>query len=190
MNPTVTEFEFVAVLISIVIGLGIAHLLGGVAQAVHERNQARLDSVHAAWTVSVFLVMVLNWWVLFTWRTHEVWTFDVFLLLILWAVALFLLVVFLYPPRKQVGEAWAAVYESNRRWFLSTYAAMTLLDISITGVRGDLFDPPAYLPLVGHYFVLTVIGVFVSRRSYQKFLAWYILCTGLLWSLVVRRFLG
>jgi hypothetical protein len=186
----VSEFEFVAVLISIVIGLGIAHLLGGIAQAIHERNQVPMDSVHATWTVSVFLVMVLNWWVLFTWRTHATWTFDVFLLLISWAVALYLLVVFLYPPRKEAGEPWAAVYESNRRWFLSTYAAMTLLDISITAVRGDLFDPPAYLPLAGHYFVLTVIGVFVSRRGYQKFLAWYILSTGLLWSLVVRRFLG
>jgi hypothetical protein len=184
------EFEFVAVLISIVIGLGIAHLLSGAAQAIHERKRARLDSVHAVWTVSVFLVMVLNWWVLFTWRTHEVWTFDVFLLLILWAVALYLLVVFLYPPGKDIGETWGGVYESNRRWFLSTYAAMSLLDIAITAVRGDLFDPPAYLPLAGHYFVLTAIGVFVRRRSYHKFLAWYILCSGLLWSLVVRRFLS
>ncbi|MGK2963255.1 MAG: hypothetical protein ACSLFK_14115 [Gemmatimonadaceae bacterium] len=184
------EFEFVAVLISIVIGLGITHLLQGVAQAVHERHQTRFDSVHAAWTVSVFLVMVLNWWVLFTWRTHKVWTFDVFLLLILWAVALYLLVVFLYPPGKEAAQSWAAVYEGNRQWFLSAYAAMTFLDICITGVRGDLLNPPAYLPLAGHYFVLVVIGVFVSRRSYQKFLAWYILCTGLLWSLVVRRFLA
>ena len=43
------------VLISMIVSLGIAQLLRGVAQAVHERKQAPIDSVHMVWTAGVFI---------------------------------------------------------------------------------------------------------------------------------------
>jgi hypothetical protein len=189
MINEMSEFEFVAVLISMVVGLGITQLLRGVAQAVHDRGAAKLDSAHLAWTASVFLVMVLNWWVLFSWRTHQTWNFATFLLLIIWAVSLYLMVVFLYPPRKDAGEGWREVYAGNRQWFLSSFLALTLTDIWLTGIRSGLMDPPAYLPYVGHYALLLLVGLFVQRRGYHQFLAWYFLATLLAWSLIVRRFL-
>lgn len=185
-----SEFEFISVLISIVVGLGIAQLLRGVAQAVHERAQAPIDSVHMVWTAAVFLNLVLNWWVLFSWRSHEVWSFTLFLSLIIWSVALYLPVVFLYPPHKPPSEAWAVVYGNNRQWFLGAFAAFAAADVWVTALRGGLFDPPIYLPFVAHYFVLWVVGMFVASPRYQKFLGWYTLLSLALWSLVVRRFLA
>ena len=173
-----------------VIGLGITQLLRGVAQAVHERRTASLDPAYLAWTGTVFLVMVVNWWVLFSWRTEEVWSFAVFLLLISWAVSLYLMVVFLYPPRKQADQSWREVYEGNRRWFLSSFLALLVTDIWLTGIRGGLFDPPAYLPYVGHYCALLLVGLAVHHRRYHQFLAWYFLATLLTWSLIARRFLA
>jgi len=186
----VSEFEFVSVLISMVVGLAIAQLLQGVAQAVHERGQARIDSVHMVWTAIVLLNLALNWWVLFSWRDHEVWSFTLFLSLVVWAVALYLPVVFLYPPRKPPSESWASVYTSNRRWFLGSLASFAAADIWVTGLRGGLFDPPIYLPFTGHYFILWVVGIFVARPGYQRFLAWYTLLSLASWSFVVRRFLA
>ena len=185
-----SEFEFVAVLISMVMGLGITQLLRGVAQAVHDREWAPLDATHLAWTTTVFLLLVLNWWVLFTWRSHEVWGAATFLLLILWAVAMYLTVVFLYPPRKTAEQGWRELYEGNRRWFLSAFLAHAVLDMWITGLRGDLLDPPGYLPFVGHYALLLAIGLFVDHPRYHRFLGWYFLTTMLAWFLVVRRILG
>jgi hypothetical protein len=185
----VSEFEFVSVLISIVVGLGITHVLRGVAVAVDEREQAPIDSVHMAWTGVVFLNLALNWWVLFSWREHAVWSFDLFFSLIVWVVALYLPVVFLFPPRKTATESWATVYRKNRQWFLGSFAVFAAADIWVTALRGGLFDPPAYLPLVGHYFVLWISGVFVARPGYQRFLAWYSLLSLALWSFVARRFI-
>lgn len=184
-----SEFEFISVLISMVVGLGITHVLRGVAQAVHDRREAPLDTVHGVWTAVVSLNLVLNWWVLFSWRDHDVWSFTLFLSLIVWVVALYLPVAFLFPPRKEAGEGWAAVWESNRPWFLGAFASFAVADVWVTALRGGLFDPPAYLPLVGHYFVLWVVGIFVARPRYQRFLAWYTLLSLALWSFVARRFL-
>jgi hypothetical protein len=184
------EFEFVSVLISMIVGLAIAQLLSGFGQAVHERKQAPLDEVHMVWTAVVFLNLVLNWWVLFSWREHEVWSFLVFVSLIVWAVVLYLLVEFLYPARKPATEAWTAVYASNRQWFLATFAAFGVADICLAALRGGLWDPPEYLPFVLHYMVLFLAGVFVGKPRYQRFLAWYILISLTLWAFVARRFLS
>lgn len=60
----------------------------------------------------------------------------------------------------------------------------------MTAMRGDLFDPPFYLPFAGHFILLGVIAMRTHSRGYQTFLAGYVLAVGLTWSLVVRRFLG
>lgn len=185
-----SEFEFVSVLISMVVGLAIAHLLRGVAQAVHERKQAPIDSVHMVWTFGIFLNLVLNWWVLFSWRGHEVWSFTLFLSLTVWVVALYLPVVFLYPPNKPSSESWTVAYAENRQWFLGGMAVMAATDIWVTALRGGLFDPPIYLPFVGHYLVLWLSGVFIASPRYQRFLAWYTLLSLATWSLIARRFLA
>lgn len=66
---------------------------------------------------------------------------------------------------------------------------MSLLDVVQAAIHGDLFHPVWYLPFVGHYALLASGGIVVRRRSYDRFFAWYLLITLLIWSLVVRRYL-
>ena len=159
-------------------------------QAVHDREATPLDATHLAWTMTVFVLVVLNWWVLFNWRTHDSWSASTFLVLILWAVSMYLMVVFLYPPRKDPEQGWGELYQDHRKWFLSAFLAQAGLDIWITSIRGDLFDPPAYLPFVVHYIVVVGVGLVVESARYHRFLSWYFVTTMLTWFLVVRRMLG
>jgi hypothetical protein len=58
------EFEFLAVFISIVVGLGVTHILYGLARLIHNRGQQRAAKLHFVWTLNVLLILLLNWWVL------------------------------------------------------------------------------------------------------------------------------
>ncbi len=185
-----SEFEFLAVLISIIIGLGVTHLLAGVGRAIHERAHNRVDTLHIVWTANVFLVLVLNWWVAFSWRNETHWSFETFLLVIIWAVSMFMMAVLLYPPELDPGEDYAGVFEKNRKWFLGTFIVMILTDIGQTALRGALFDPPIYLPFVLQYAALAGIGIAVPSPRYQNFFGWWVLITLLIWSFVVRRMLA
>ena len=185
-----TEFEFVTVMISMIIGLGLAHLLRGVAQAVHDRGLARLDPTHLGWTATLLAVFVVNWWALFTWRTVEGWRATTFLVLILWAISMYLPAVLLYPPRKAAGQSWADLYEAQRKWLLGAFLMHGALDIWSTALRGDLLNPPAYLPLMGHVIVLGVIGLLTPRPGYHRFIAWYFAVLVLVWVLLARPLLG
>jgi hypothetical protein len=184
-----SAFEYLAVLVSLILGLGITHLLTGIGYSIHRRGHASRDVIHTLWTVNTFLILVLNWWVFFQARTVEAWSFGAFLLVVGWAVSFYLMAVLIYPPGLEEGEDYGRVFEANLPWFLGLFILSSVIDIIQTAARGDLFDPPFYLLFVLHLIVLAGIGVVVRRRKYHLGLAIYILCIGLLWALSARGML-
>jgi len=166
-----SEFEFLIVFISVVIGLGVTHILHGVGRIIHNRGRIEVDTVHALWTANVLLILVLNWWVSFSWGDFTAWSFDIYLVLIVWAISLYMMAVILYPPDIRGDESYTELFERNRQWLFGMFILMIGLDIAQTALRGDLFSPPIYLPFVLHYALLAAIGIVVSNRRYQMFFA-------------------
>ena len=185
-----SSFEFIVTLMSIIVGLGVTNLLAGAGRAFYRREKNPVDEVHIVLTAATLLLLVLQWWVTFKWNTDLKWSFDEFLVLIVWTIALYMLTVFLYPPDLSEEEEHQARFERNRIGYYSTFILMCLLDIVQTGIRGELFHPIWYLPYVSHYTLIAGGGIVARRRSYDRFFAWYLLITLLIWSLGVRRYLA
>ena len=176
-----TEFEFLTVLISIVFGLGLTHLLYGLF-----RHLARGDLTpeHALFSAWVFLVLVLNWWVLYQWRDYQGWSFEVFLLIVLWSLTYYVMAIALYPP----DDRDSRVAEFDYRWFFWSAFATGVIDVAWTAVRGMLFTPWYYLPFVGHYIVLFALLNLVRSPAFRRAAAWWLVLSVLTWAFVVRRF--
>jgi len=189
LQNQMSSFEFISILMSIIIGLGVTNLLAGTGRAFYRRRQNPMDEVHVVFTAATLLVLVLNWWVAFKWNSEVAWSFDKFLALIVWTIALYMLTIFLYPPDLSQEEEHRGRFQQNRAGYYSTFIAFCLLDIAQTAIRGDLFHPIWYVPFVGQYAVLAGGGLVAGRRGYDRFFAWYLLITLLIWSLVVRRYL-
>src|SRR5260370_10204430 len=83
-----SSFEFIAALMSIIIGLGVTNLLAGAGRAFYRRKENPLDEVHIFLTLATLLLLVLQWWVTFKWNTEVPWVFARFLLLIVCAISL------------------------------------------------------------------------------------------------------
>src|SRR6266700_5662875 len=184
-----SSFEFIAALMSIIIGLGVTNLLSGAGRAFYRRRENPLDEVRLVLTIATLVLLVLQWWITFRWNTEANWTFDKFLVLTAWTVTLYLLTVFLYPPDLSEAEAHQGRFERNRAGYYSTFIAMCLLDVAQTAVRGELFQPVWYVAFAGQYALLASGGLIASRRGYDRLFVWYQLVTLLLWALVVRRVL-
>jgi hypothetical protein len=184
-----SSFEFIAALMSIIIGLGVTNLLAGAGRAFYRRRQNPIDEVHIVFTAATLLLLVLQWWVTFKWNTQINWSFDEFLVLIVWTISLYMLTVFLYPPDLSEEEERSDRFHRNRTGYYSTFVAMCVLDIAQTAIRGDVFHPVWYLPFVSQYALLAGGGLIARCRGYNRFFAWYLLITLLIWALVVRRYL-
>jgi hypothetical protein len=185
-----TDFEFLSVLVSIVIGFGLTHLLGGLGHAYHFRRVSRMDAVHVAWTIAVFFVLVLNWWVFLLFRSFNTWTFSVFFIVILWTTSFYVLALALYPPRLSRDVDYRELFESNRTWFLSTFTIMCVLDLIVTFMREQAIPELTYIAFVGHYAIITAVGIGIRNRHYDLAAAWYIAITMALWSFGVRTTLS
>lgn len=181
-----TDFEFLSVLISIVIGFGLTHLLAGLGRAFHFRHVNKIDAVHVAWTITVFFVLVLNWWVTLLWRDFGNWTFAVFFTIVLWTSSFYVLALALYPPHLPEDVNYREMFEANRTWFLFTWTIMCLLDLVVTFFREEGMPEAYYIAFVGHYALISTVGIFVKSRRYDLLAAWYIAITMASWSLGVR----
>jgi hypothetical protein len=129
-------FEYIAVLTSIIIGLGIAHLLHGVARTIQRPDRDPVYWVHLVWVGYVFLTLVFWWW----WEFHlgkvGVWTFQIYLFVVLYAVSLFLSASVLYPDTLEGYKGYDDYFYSRRTWFFGLLAISYLTDIPDSLVKG------------------------------------------------------
>jgi len=183
VGVSMSEFEFLAVMMSIIFGLALTHVLSGVMRALFKREY---DQARLVWSAFACLIMVLNWWTFFVWSDHEYWSFGIFLALVIWAVGHYVLANTLYPP----GYTDELRF-SDIRWRVhSAFVFTVCMDIVVTAIRGDLLKPWFYLPYVGAFVLISGISITVRNERFQIVVAWCFLIVMLFWSLVVRKFLA
>ena len=64
-------FEYLSVLISIILALGMTRVLAGVGEMLQARSRRRIYWVHAIWIVNLFLYLVVASWIFYRWRNQS-----------------------------------------------------------------------------------------------------------------------
>jgi len=179
-----SEFEYLAVFMSIIFGISTTHILSGVIRSIY---RGQLDQTHFVLTAFFFVVLILDWWTGIKWRDLETWTFGSFLVIVIWSISHYIGAITLYPPQSAGVEH---PFEYRRNWFLWAFVGVASMDIVQTAMRGDLFTPWTYLPFVAHYIVVALLAITVNRPLFHRWMAWYLLLTTISWSFIVRWYLG
>jgi hypothetical protein len=177
-----SKFEFIAVLLSIIFGLGLTNLLSGMLQAFLRRE---LTDTRVAWSILIGNILLLNWWLFFRWSDHVVWRFHEFLYLTIWATVHYLMAVSLYPLKLLPGYS----EELQRKFVLGSVLVMTAMDIGENYIRDSLFDPWYYLLLMLYISVLTTLPLLISKPWVMRASGWILAISVLIWSVVVRSLL-
>jgi hypothetical protein len=179
-------FEYLGVLISVVMGLGITHLLMGVTKVVQHRDTVRVYWVHTVWTLNVLVYILVIWWGMFWWSSLDEWSFFQFLFVTLYAIVLFLLAAVLYPWDIPADMDFEEYFYKNRIWFFGLLALAWGIDVPETTMKAEMGLrglPQAYFVFIAVLMSLILIGVFTRSRRYHAFLA-------LAWLACVLGYLG
>ena len=169
-----TTFEYIAVLVSIIVGLGIAHLLAGVGRLIGDARKTRPYWVHLVWTAYAFTYLVFFWWWEFRLAAIETWTFELYLFVIAYAVFLYLLAVVLYPEDLPEGGDFKRYYYDRRAWFLGLLVAIAAIDFIDSAVKGLdylLRLGPEYWTYLVATSLLYLLGIRVKDERFHAFLA-------------------
>ena len=129
-------FEYVSVLTSIIVGLGIAHLLQGVATIVQHPGRRRIYWVHLMWVAFMFFQAIFFWWWEFAFESLGQWTFQVYLFVLFYAFIIYMLCALLFPQDLQDYSGYEDYFISRRGWFLGLMAIFFLIDLWDTWLKG------------------------------------------------------
>ncbi len=164
-------FEYLGVLLSVIMGLGVTHILVGLSKTIHHRKTITLFWVHSLWAINVLIYIVIVWWGMFWWSGQQEWSFFQFLLLVLYAIVLFFAASLLFPWDLPDDFNFEAHFFDTRPWFFSVLAVAWCIDIPETVLKsaGGLRDlPEAYVALVIANLVLFILAMFWSNQTYHK----------------------
>lgn len=129
-------FPHVRIVLGMVIGLGIARILTGVASFIQHPGRNRVSVLHMFWAASILIELVLFWWWEFGLSRISYWSFSVFLFLISYAVVLFLLAALLFPDNISEYGGYEDFFIKRRRWFFALLAATFVFDVVDTLIKG------------------------------------------------------
>ncbi len=111
-----SQFEYVAVLISIIVGLALTQLLRGVGRMVTSKDGLRPYSVHLVWTLYLFINITMFWWWEFQ-LSNVTWSLSTYFVLIIYAALLFFASLVLQPGKLVGVNSYKEYYYLNRHWF-------------------------------------------------------------------------
>ncbi len=136
------RFTYVMVLISIIMGLGITHVLIGVSGLIDRRasgHRIRIGWAYSFWLAFIFTWMIQFWWWEFRFSEFvSEWTIGLYYFLISYSICLFLLAGILVPRTWEGVDDLDSFLLSRRKWFYSIIALASLLDITDSLLKGGV----------------------------------------------------
>ena len=160
-------FEYVIVLISIVIGLALTHLMQGVASLIQHPGRARIWWVHLLWVAYMFLSTIFWWWWEFSLQSIEKWTFSIYSFVLIYAFCIYLICAMLFPRDLAGYEGYKDYFLSRRRWFFGLLIGWQLIDLFDSWMKG-----PAHFAYLGTeylvaqtFFPILAVGCMLTTRT-------------------------
>jgi hypothetical protein len=171
-----TNFEFVSVLLAIVVGLGITRILSDLASLLEHRAQVNLDGITLVWCGNVLAFHLIYWWVVLNnWRGQTTWSFSRFSALFLYGVALYFCAALILPREAGEGADLRARFDDVRAPFFLAWLAMLLLELLDSFLKGAAYVLSQlgipYLLLMGSSLAFTLIALRTSDRRFHWFFA-------------------
>jgi hypothetical protein len=134
----VSRFEYLSVLISIVIALGISEMVSSWGRLLRHRVSVRHYWVHSLWSLLILMMMVEFWWGFWQFRVVDEWSF-VGLVAVLAEVLVMVLAALVLTPSEPIDEDLDLriyFYEQHRLFFvlgLALVAQLVVVDALVGG---------------------------------------------------------
>lgn len=174
-----SQFEFIFILVSIILGLALANLLGGVAR-LSKKSWRQVDGIHLAFSLGVILAIFVVWWGMYRWQDHGQFEFETFVVIGLYTSVFYSLSVILFPR-----DGSLVGFDDARKSFYLALILLQFLELAYYAV-GD-FDPPDHYAFVWIFSLAAfTTSIWLKQRWLDRLIAvyWFVLFSG--WWLVTK----
>ena len=129
-------FEYVMVLVSIIVGLALTHLLQGLVEIAQRPRRMKIASIHLVWVIYMVVTVAFWWWFQFKLQLLPVWTFQAYLFVLSYAVILYILSTLLFPKVLDPDLDLDAFFYDRRGWFFGFSTLNLVVDLVDSRLKG------------------------------------------------------
>jgi hypothetical protein len=169
-------FDYLSIFVSIIIALGVTHLLSSFARLIHLRDQVTKCAPALIWAMALLLLQVQIWWVSFHRRDIEDWNFFGFTLYLL-IPSIVSMLSYLVLPELHPQANIEREYYHNRKWFFALLGGAILISLIEDFARSRAVQIDANLTFRVEFLALAIAGYFFAAKRVQLVIALAFLCS-------------
>ena len=160
-------FEYVSVLTSLILGLGITQLLTGVADLILSHKKIKFFIPHSLWVLNVFGFQIQEWWYNYEYsRRIGIWHMSDFFFLVTYPIILFVMARLMFPVTLEGGGVdLKSFYFKNFRkiFFVAVFLPIISIPQNIIISGRSFIDE---LPKVGFGLILLYATISGTENKY------------------------
>ena len=159
-------FEYLTVLISVVIGLSMTSFLTNVVRIIHLRGDVTVSWVQLLWSATISIWTIAFWWFTFVLADQQQWTYPLFIFLLAYSTLLFFLMALLFPEGVPADHNYRTQFMRNRVWFFGVLLLFLCVDVIDYLVKlGKDVSIVGHLPYAAFAGPLIVLSLFALRTD-------------------------
>lgn len=126
----ISPFEYVSILVSIILGLGITQLLTALGHMLHHHKIVKLYWPHTIWIGFILFLHIQDWFVTYQLRQKTEWKLTEVLFVLLYPIVLYIITKIILPEKgKKQIQALETYYYLKSPIFFSLLSIAILLSI-------------------------------------------------------------
>lgn len=180
-------FEYLTVLISVVVGLSVTSFLTNVVRIIHVRSDVTISWVQLFWSITILIWTVAFWWFTFVLAEESQWTFPMFVFLLAYSTLLFFLMALLFPEGVPADHNYRTQFMRNRVWFFGVLLLFLCFDVFDYIVKDykdvSIIDHLPYAAFAGPLIVLSLFALRTDNLLFHRVFAVYSVLAVLVTSL-------
>jgi len=177
----------IRIVLSIILGLSLTTLLKGMVGFVQHPRRNRFSIVHFGWVLWSLVSVITFWWWEYKLADVTAWTFESYTFVLIYCSSYFVLAALLFPEDIKEYAGLEDYVLSRRFWLFGLIAAITLLDIGDTVLKGSKQVAAlglAYDLRIGVMLIACAIGAATTRRTVHIALVCAVLAYQIWYTLV------
>jgi hypothetical protein len=110
MLNQISAFEYVSILVSIILGLGITQLLSSFSDLLYHYKEVKFYLPHTLWVLFILFLHVQDWFITYQLKDKTEWSLPELLFILLYPITLFIAVKMLLPANESDKDTDMKVY--------------------------------------------------------------------------------
>ena len=105
LSNQINPFEYVSILVSIILGLGITQILSSFSDLLYHYKTVKFYWPHTTWILFILFLHIQDWFITYQLKDKTVWRLPELLFILLYPVTLFMTAKMLLPTNENEEKA-------------------------------------------------------------------------------------